>query len=405
MEFKESNAVGRSPEHGFKEGKRRAQRCGENAGLGAAFGLLGVAVGIPDDAAADAVLGAAGTDVEEEGADGDVELRAAAGGEEADGAGVGLARRRFEIGDDPHGARLGRAGDGGGRKRRREDFGNGRVGFGGDGGNELPDGGEFFRLAQAEGLDGAGTGDAAEVVARHVDDHEVFGAVFRAGAERGELRAVLGGGASARRGALHGARFEARAVETEEQFRRGTAEAPRAGGNIGAVRGALGADQREKRRPGILFERVAPEAVGEIDLIGIAGPDVAFDFAEGAAVGVGIDVGAPVVWQGGGVRRQVDGFGVFIKPEPEQGQGAGRTDGEGGIEGGRGFVGNPAGGVEPAGFDGMLDVAEARQDVFGAGGGKDFDRIQEPEPSAGSRVAEDDEVIRGAGGLAVHGWD
>ena len=195
--------------------------------------------------------------------------------------------------------------------------GNGCVGFGGDGGNELPNGGEFFRIAQADGLDGAGAGDAAEVVAHHVDDHEVFGAVFPAGAERGELRAVLGGGEPARRGALHGARFDARAVEAEEQFRRSAADAPRTGGDVGAVRGALGADQREKRLPRIPFERVAPEAVGKIDLIGVARADVALDLVEGAAVGGGSDVGLPVVRQAGVGGRQIDGRGFFIKSEPE----------------------------------------------------------------------------------------
>ena len=155
--------------------------------------------------------------------------------------------------------------------------------------------------------------------------------------------------------------------------------------------------------PGVLVERIAPEAVGEIDLVSVAFADAALDFVEGAGVGVGCGVGLPSKRQGGGGGRQIDGFGLIKQPEPKQGQRAGGPDGEGGIEGGCGFVRDPAGGVEAAVVDGALDFAQAGQDVLDAGGGDRRDWVLEPEPAAGSLVAEDDEILGRECGGGRHG--
>ena len=86
---------------------------------------------------------------------------------------------------------------------------------------ELPDGLEALRLEHLGPPDRAGLRDPTEVVAEQVDDHRVLGAVLHGGGEPLADRVVLREPATPRRRALHRARGERVAVQTEEQLRRG----------------------------------------------------------------------------------------------------------------------------------------------------------------------------------------
>ncbi|MNL62461.1 hypothetical protein D3C87_1864840 [compost metagenome] len=60
-----------------------------------------------------------------------------------------------------------------------------------------------FHREQVGDLDRADFGDAAEIVAQQVDDHQVFGAVLLVGRQRGTAGCILGQGAAAFQRPLH----------------------------------------------------------------------------------------------------------------------------------------------------------------------------------------------------------
>src|SRR3954454_15891465 len=85
------------------------QRVEQRLGLHQRFLVLRGRVGVGDDAAAHGDVGLAVLD--DHGADGEVELDGAVGGEVADRAAVGASANGFQLFDDLHGADLRRPGD------------------------------------------------------------------------------------------------------------------------------------------------------------------------------------------------------------------------------------------------------------------------------------------------------
>ena len=137
----------------------------------------------PGDGAARAVGG--DPSLNDNGADDDGEIHRARRIDIADRAGVDAARLALELAEDLHGALLwgarhGAAGEGGAEGVDRRFAGEE---LGGDSGDQLVDGGERLDATQDGDRDAAGDGDAAEVVAEEVADHEVFGAVLHGGGE------------------------------------------------------------------------------------------------------------------------------------------------------------------------------------------------------------------------------
>ena len=157
-----------------------------------------------------------------------------------------------------------------------------RQGLGLDGTGHLPDAAEtryFKRLGHAYF---AGLGDFAEVVAQQIDNHHVFGAVFRVGLQLGGAAFVLTV-AQNRRGAFH--RFGADgAVRTdfEEEFGRET-QRPRGFpcriGQVGQNGIGDGLAQAAVETDGIAVG-LQVQAGGVVDLIGVAAPDGFVDLAD-----------------------------------------------------------------------------------------------------------------------------
>ena len=129
------------------------------------------------------------------------------------------------------GARAGRR-----RRRRREAAGDGR--------HEVLDGGRPLEPAEARHADGPRPADAAEIVAQHVDDHHVLGAVLRRGQQLAGERAVLVAGAAARPRALDRVGRD----DVRRESRRGTAPARPRGSPAGAP-GHCRGRSRDPARP------------------------------------------------------------------------------------------------------------------------------------------------------------
>jgi hypothetical protein len=172
-------------EEGSWEGRVGVEGEGlEEAGsLGFGFGEFGVRDGIGDDAGAGMEPGVKIAD--DGGADGDAELAFAVESEVAMASAVGAAGDGFEGVDDFHGAELGGTGDGTAWETGGEgiEMGQVRAELGLDGGDEVLDLGEGFETEEVGDLDGAEFGDATEVIAEEVGDHDEFGAFLFAGGE------------------------------------------------------------------------------------------------------------------------------------------------------------------------------------------------------------------------------
>ncbi len=117
------------------------------------------------------------------------------------------------------------------------------MGFCLDGAGHLKDGGESFDFEKAGYANGADFRDASEVIARHIDDHNIFRACFGMGTEfAGEL-GVAGGPQAAGGGSFHGFGDQAGAVEFKKKFRRGAADRPVVEGQERAIALGLGMNQ------------------------------------------------------------------------------------------------------------------------------------------------------------------
>jgi hypothetical protein len=67
-------------------------------------------------------------------------------------------------------------------------------------------------------LDGPSSGDAADIVAPEIEQHEVFGAFLRIGEEAGGVVAVFGLGCPARAGSRDGADGHFTVADAHEDF-------------------------------------------------------------------------------------------------------------------------------------------------------------------------------------------
>lgn len=161
--------------------------------------------GIGDDAGASLDVGV--LIFEEAGTEGDARVVIAVEAEVADGASVGAAFIDFEFVDDLHRANFGGAADGsGGEGGAKNVVGAvGGVERASDVGDDVHDVGIALDDHEIIDFDAAVLGDAADVVSREIDEHEMFGAFFGVGEKVGGECIVFGGGlpafASSRDGA------------------------------------------------------------------------------------------------------------------------------------------------------------------------------------------------------------
>ena len=125
-------ALGR-PGHGLEQAEVGTGTA-EDAALVLHLPPFLVRVGVPDDAAADAVLGLPPLPVHPDRPDGDVELHGAVGRHDADGPGVDATAVALERLDDLGRADLGRPRDRGTREEGVEDLTEAGIRVGDDGG-------------------------------------------------------------------------------------------------------------------------------------------------------------------------------------------------------------------------------------------------------------------------------
>lgn len=132
-------------------------------------------------------------------------------------------------------------------------------------------------LDEHEAVDAGGVrgADAVDVVAGEVDEHDVFGAVFEAGAQLGGEGGVLVGGLAALDGAGDGVRDYPAGVGFDEQFGAGADELEGAGVDVEEVGGWVEAAKRAVDVEGVEGGGAA-EALGGHRLDDVAGGDVSF---------------------------------------------------------------------------------------------------------------------------------
>lgn len=110
----------------------------------------------------------------EQGADGDVEVKVAAGGEIADGAGVDATGAFFMTVNGLHGALFRAAGDGTTGENGAEEVDGGyfRFSCGVNDGDEVEDILVGFEFDKCVDVDATGEADFAEIIAHEVSDHQ-----------------------------------------------------------------------------------------------------------------------------------------------------------------------------------------------------------------------------------------
>ncbi len=164
--------------------------------------------------------------------------------------------------------------------------------------SEMEDLREDLQLAQPLDRHRAGLAHTPEIVAQHVDDHHVLGAVLGARLQFGAQARVLFGVGPARARALDGPRLDASAAQLEEALRtrrgdrvvRGAQEGRVGSGRVEVQR--LGERQRQGRRVGhVDGER---PALREIGLEDVARPDALLHALDRRPVFVGGERGAQV---------------------------------------------------------------------------------------------------------------
>ena len=265
----------------------------EEAGLELAFRKFFLWIAVEHDAGAHthfaAPHAARASRLQGQGADryGHAEVAHGVGGagvwwiEPADGARIDAARCGFQFGDDFHGAPFRRARDRAAGIQGLEDVGQAGVAAQArlHGGGHLQHAAVARHLEQGRYLDGARGGDAADVVAQQVDDHQVFRAILRIIGQRpGAVRIFFHlFGRSGRRRAFHGTRRQLALRMAHEQLRRQRQQ----GAAIGqhqqrAIRHGLTRAQPRIQGQG-RTEGVEAQTIGVVDLVGVAGHDVVVD--------------------------------------------------------------------------------------------------------------------------------
>ena len=361
--FEEAVAPFRGPADRLQQRETRPAP-GDDPGLEPGFPVLLAGPGVPDDPPAGPVLGGPGLPVGQEGPDGHQEGRPPPGGDQADRPGVDLPGGGLQPGDDPHRRGLRGPGHRAAGEEGRQDPGQGDPGPGGHGRGHLEEGRVGLDGEERTGPDAAGLGDPAQVVAEHIDDHQVLGPVLlRAGQPRFQPGVLLRGSPPPP-GSLHRPGDDPVPLEAEEEFRRGGSDPVPAGLEKGPRPLPLSPDHPGEECPGVAPER-AGEAVGVIHLVGLAPGDPPLDLFDRPAV--------PGLADRGGPLRELppSGFGrgfgrgdPAVEPETEEGKPARRADREGGVEGGGGLVTDEAGGKKSGLFDPFLDLFQGGDHFF-----------------------------------------
>ena len=249
---------------------------GEEAGLEQAFPVLGGGLGVGDDAAAHP-HDAAPVGAQFQAADGHVEAEIPVRRQQPQAAGVQAPGPDFQFLDDFHGPQLGCAGDGTAGKEGRQGLRRADArGPGADRGGHLEDAGVGLDGEQLLHPHRTGLGQAPQVVAQQINDHQVFRPVLGRGRQGGPVGRIAGLVRPPRRGALHGPGTQGVAAARDEQFG-GQGEYPPLRCQHQTAQGRrLALPQTGVEGQGMAVG-MEMQGKGEIDLVAVASGDVVPD--------------------------------------------------------------------------------------------------------------------------------
>ena len=203
-------------------------------------------------------------------------------------------------------------------KQRAEDLADRGAGLRDHLGRHLPEGRIPFDLEQVLHVNAAHSGDLAQVVPHHIDDHGVFGTILRRLGEPTSMRHILGVRSSPRHGPLHRPSNQRVTIEVKEQFRRCRTDGKPRCIEVRRVIRLLGFDEIQEQGPGVGAPGIA-QAEGVVYLVGFAVGDALFKVGDHPFV-VGLrDRRTPAIQTRfvAGVRPwNIDHLGLRIQPEP-----------------------------------------------------------------------------------------
>ena len=142
-----------------------------------------------------------------------------------------------------------------------------------DGRGHLPDGRIFFNIEAADRFHRSGLSNAANIIADHIDNHNIFGSILRRISQCLRLFPIIGKSESARKRPLHRARSDHAIFQFKKQLRRRRTNGELIRFNECAVSTLLRGSQIAKERKRIALKvGIEPERI--IHLIGIPRRDV-----------------------------------------------------------------------------------------------------------------------------------
>ena len=242
------------PFEGFDQGHRR-RRIGEELHLQHRLAIFVLGDRIGDDAAANADFSPT-ISTDEDCTDGDIEGEITIGRHIADGAGIEPARAGLDLVDDLHGAQFGRAGNGAAGEeifdhRHHIDIGPPPGGNARGHGVQAPIGLDGEKVGDPHTAD---FGNAAQIIAQQIDDHQVFGPVLGVGRQLGAPLLILGRARTAFERAFHRAGGELATRVGDEELRRPRQHHVISGMYIGAIGHRLALDQAPIQAEGIALK-------------------------------------------------------------------------------------------------------------------------------------------------------
>ena len=349
----------------------RARQAGQNLGFRHRLVPFVRRARIGDDAATDSVAQNAARKIDHRRANRHIKARPATA-QNPDRAAIDAARRALQSGDDSHRRAFRRARHRRARKQRRQQIRKPGARAGAHRRDHLHHGRIRFDLQQLARRHRARVRQARQIVAQHIDNHQIFGAVFARNGER--RRGVRGRGASA----FHRSARDDSVFGVKKQFGRSRTHRPIVGAQKRRVRRRLTRRQIAHQRPR-RAAKTRPQRKCEIDLIGLPGGDLRQNRIDRGAITRArnrrSDSPQNIAVDGRGHGLDAARGGESREPSERQNR-IRRARGQIGIQRRRGFAANQAG----------HEIARARAG-FGAGDG-DRDFVRRIGAPRGQRAIE-----------------
>ncbi len=229
----------------------------------------------------------------------------------------------------------------------------------------MPEGAVALSLKERRHLHRADAGDAPQVVAQHIHDHDVFGTFFGRRVQRGGLGFVFGQRASAAGGAFHRAAGDVLTVQRKEEFGRSAADNVTAYIYEGGIFHRLGLEHGAEECPGIPHQP-AVQTKSVVYLIGFAACNALLDLVNRRAVSGARNGGRPRFESEGLVcgGERVAGARRRVESKPQQWKICRGAGDEGWVKGRGCFVADKASRIPAILFHQLLHAPQRRDDFI-----------------------------------------